>query len=310
MYFDINMLRGEADKQDRLIRILVLSTQGSAPREGGTSMLVTPDGETGTIGGGALEWQAIETARNLATATTIRTIPLGPGLGQCCGGSVTLLFERFDKGSLPTGNLGYARPIAPDAAPDMPLAIADAIADTRRGQPSGAIQQRGWLWEPFAPRHVPFWLYGAGHVGRAVVRCLDGLPFDITWVDTAENRFPKEISANATPLIASNPADATRHAPQDAHHCVMTFSHALDLEICHAVLSRPHAWLGLIGSKTKAARFRKRLKALGHDPARLTCPIGDPTLGKEPAAIAISLASDLLRRQNEALIEDESRIPA
>ena len=88
-----------------------------------------------------------------------------------------------------------------------------------------------------------------------------------------------------------------RHAPPSAEHLVLTYSHALDLEICHRLLSHGFARAGLIGSATKWARFRKRLLALGHSEvsiARITCPIGDPALGKHPQAIAIGVAHDFL----------------
>lgn len=147
-------------------------------------------------------------------------------------------------------------------------------------------------------------------MGRAVVRVFEGLPFEITWIDDAQARFPDDIPPHATPLLATNPADAVAHAPADAIHIVLTYSHALDLEICHRVLLQHHGHLGLIGSATKAARFRTRLAALGHTPAtiaRLDCPIGDRTLGKEPAAIAIGLATELLQLRNNVAQLTESR---
>jgi len=290
-------------------RILILSTKGSAPRAAGCAMLVTPHAQSGTIGGGALEWQATKSARALPTPFKIQTIPLGPDLGQCCGGSVTLLFERFTQEIQP-GENGYARPISAGAKTQTPFEIQAALQNARRGAPPQMLQAEHWLYEPLSRQSTPIWLYGAGHVGRAVVQTLNALPFDITWIDTEPNRFPAEIPQDVTQLVAQNPADVTAYAPQSALHIVMTFSHALDLDICAAVLARPHGCLGLIGSATKAARFRKRLATLGHDPAMLTCPIGDPSLGKEPGSIAIGLASELLRLQNKSLTFGQSRIPA
>jgi xanthine dehydrogenase accessory factor len=98
---------------------------------------------------------------------------------------------------------------------------------------------------------------------------------------------------------AADPALLADHAPSGAEHLVLTYSHALDLELCHRLLSRGFGRLGLIGSATKWARFRSRLAALGHSPAqiaRIDCPIGDPGLGKHPQAIAIGVAGALLRR--------------
>lgn len=282
-------------------RILVLSTKGSVPRAAGTSMLVSDTETFGTIGGGALEYQAIETAKNLQATVKIQKIPLGPELGQCCGGAVELLFERFETTPDLKPDTGYARPIRANAPREVPLAIARAVTAARHGKPVEMLQSEGWLFEPARPTRRPLWLYGAGHVGRAVVESFQPLPFDITWIDTDAARYPSQILHGVTQLVATNPASLVPYAPDTAFHVVMTFSHALDLDITAAILSRRHAWAGLIGSDTKAARFRKRLAALNLPIERLTCPIGDPSLGKEPAAIAIGLASDLLRRHNEAL---------
>ena len=89
------------------------------------------------------------------------------------------------------------------------------------------------------------------------------------------------------------------HAPQNAHHLILTYSHALDLALCNALLGRGFAFAGLIGSATKWARFKNRLSAMGHGPVainRITCPIGDPALGKHPQMIAIGVAAALLKQ--------------
>jgi xanthine dehydrogenase accessory factor len=134
-------------------------------------------------------------------------------------------------------------------------------------------------------------------VGRAIVRVFQGLPFAITWIDTGAPRFP-DHAHDAIALVAANPADAAALAPAGAVHMVMTYSHALDLEICHRVLARgDFARLGVIGSASKSARFRARLRGLGHGDgaiARLECPIGLPGFGKSPTEIAVALAADLI----------------
>lgn len=120
----------------------------------------------------------------------------------------------------------------------------------------------------------------------------------ITWIDTDPARFPNQIPDNTTALPVANPADAVRLAPQEAEHLILTYSHALDLDLCHRLLLHGFHTLGLIGSATKWARFQSRLRALGHNPqsiAKITCPIGDPALGKHPQAIAIGVAAQLLR---------------
>lgn len=277
-----------------VIRIVIADHQGSSPRETGTSMIVSKHTQHGTIGGGALEYQAIATAREMLTNVTSKTFaktPLGPSFGQCCGGAVSLFYERFEDAKI-TGN-SFARAIANSK---MPLTVRAHLRDIRSGAaPNKPTLIDGWFIEPVSQPKQPIWIYGAGHVGRALVTVLDSLPFEITWIDCDRERFPH--NTKATILVAKNPADAVKHAPDNARHIVLTYSHAIDLEICHRVLSRPFVNLGLIGSATKRARFLKRLREAGADPSRLECPIGDPNLGKEPMAIAIGVASALLKTQ-------------
>ncbi len=287
--FDLDGLRAALAAKCAVVRVLVAAHRGSVPREAGTAMLVWADGQSGTIGGGALEFEAAATARAmLAEGRDVarRAVPLGPALGQCCGGHVELVFERF--AAVPEAGESFVRRIEGEA----PCPTFE-----------GALLKDGWLSEPVGRAAMPLWLYGAGHVGRAVVQVFAELPFVITWVDDAAGRFPDPLPDHVAPLLATDPAAAVARAPDDAVHIVLTYSHALDLDICHAVLSRPHAHLGLIGSETKAARFRSRLAALGHDAdtiARLHCPIGNRALGKAPAAIAVGLAAELLQLRNGA----------
>jgi xanthine dehydrogenase accessory factor len=142
-------------------------------------------------------------------------------------------------------------------------------------------------------------IYGAGHVGRALIRVLEGLPFAVTWADIDAGRFPKTAPTQAARRIAADPAALAAEAPPRAIHIVMTHSHPLDLAICHAVLVRgDFRFLGLIGSQTKRTRFLKRLRELGVPQdrlARLICPIGLPGVkGKQPAVIAVAVAAQLL----------------
>jgi xanthine dehydrogenase accessory factor len=292
---------------NRVVRVVIANHQGSTPRETGASMLVWANGQHGTIGGGALEQQAVESARQIQTPTTLK-IPLGPNLGQCCGGAVTLVLEPFTAQNLPSASPHFIRQIA--GKHDKPLSIR-AVQTTARnsGQTAPFIYENGWLSEPIETAPHQLWLYGAGHVGRAIVETLNGLPFDIIWVDTAANRFPTTHTSNATPLIAANLADAARHAPATAHHLVLTYSHTIDLDLCHRILGQPHASLGLIGSATKRARFASRLAALGHSPAAIAsiiCPIGQRALGKEPKAIALGVAIEMLHLANTNTAKQEA----
>ena len=256
-------------------------------------------GQSGTIGGGAMEWQAVQTARArlIESAPLVTRLALGPSLGQCCGGAVTLLTEVYDAASLPEGPL-HARSM--DSSP-MPLAVKLLLAEARaQGRLPVSQLLQGWMIEPLSQPRRHLWLWGAGHVGRAIAAMLAPLPgLQITWIDVATDRFPDPAPEGVILLPAADPAQAVRLAPKDADHLIVTFSHALDLDLCHRMLTHGFASCGLIGSATKWARFRSRLAALGHAPdqiARITCPIGDPALGKHPQAIAIGVAAQVLRR--------------
>ncbi len=340
--FDLAALRTATQTHGTVARIVVASHDGSAPRETGTSMLVWQTGQSGTIGGGALEHQATQAARALLQTggKTLSRIPLGPTLGQCCGGAVTLVTEVYTTLTLPPEAPLIARPVAPPsgttlkvmpiaerlpAAPEpppstppkatakakpslpapvsptlMPLAVKRLLSNARtQGQTPPTQLLQGWLIEPLSRPTRHLWIWGAGHVGRALIATLSPLPdLHVTWIDVAQDRFPDHIPSNVTALPAANPVAAVHLAPPDAHHLILTFSHSLDLDLCHALLTHGFQTCGLIGSATKWARFRNRLKALGHPPqkiAQITCPIGDPGLGKHPQAIAIGVTAAFLR---------------
>lgn len=240
------------------ITVTVAATRGSAPREAGASMRVWHAGQSGTIGGGALEWEAARIARDMLTTGTERmerTIPLGPDLGQCCGGVVTLIFHR-------------------DAAQHSHI------------QP-------------------PLWIWGAGHVGRAIARVIAPLEDrEIILVDVAADRFPDALPQTVSPLVASDPVRVVARAPAKADHLILTYSHDLDLALCDALLRHGFNRAGLIGSSTKRARFCSRLGKMGHASAeisRIACPIGDVALGKHPQAIAVGVSAALVSGADHAL---------
>ncbi len=296
MSFDLEELRALVRMHGRVARVVVAATKGSAPRECGAAMVVWEGGQSGTIGGGALELEAARRAR--CFHDWLDTTALGPGLGQCCGGSVTLLSEVFDDARLSEINgPAFVRRVRGDR--DMPLKLKKMLSDHKSGRDAiVSMLAEGWMIEPISAAQRPLWIYGAGHVGRAVVNVLAPLPgLAITWIDSDQARFPGSVPENVTQLVSRNPADAVNHAPVTAGHLIFTYSHAIDLEICHRLLGHGFRSAGLIGSKTKWARFRKRLKELGHTDeqiARITCPIGRPELGKHPQAIAVGVAADLL----------------
>ena len=303
MSFDLTQLSDTIDRHGPVARVVVAETAGSTPREVGAAMLVWSSGQVGTIGGGELEYRAAQTARDhLLTGghPRLTRLPLGPALGQCCGGAVTLLTECYTRDDIAAlGQDGIvARAVAPADA--TPLAVKRVFEQSRaQGVRPAPLLLQGWMIEPLARPTIPVWIYGAGHVGRALVNVLAPLTnLDITWVDTAPDRFPKTVPTGVSALPTGNPAAAAGLAPEDAHHLVLTYSHSLDLNICHAILTRPFATAGLIGSATKWTRFQKRLTALGHSATlvdKVQCPIGDPGLGKTPQAIAVGVASALLK---------------
>jgi xanthine dehydrogenase accessory factor len=304
--FDLDALGKAVADHGPVARVVIGAVKGSSPREVGASMLVWANGQSGTIGGGALEWQAAARARAMLGAGGARLDheALGPSLGQCCGGAVTLLTEVYDAQNLPDGRDVIARAVDSSA---MPLAVKRLI-DRARGQgvmPAPQLLQ-GWMVEPVARPTRQLWVWGAGHVGRALVEVLAPLPgLAITWVDTAPDRFPETLPDTARALPVPDPGLAVALAPKDAEHLILTYSHALDLDLCHRLLTHGFSACGLIGSATKWARFRSRLAALGHSaPAidRIDCPIGNPSLGKHPQAIAIGVASAFLSRRPDALL--------
>lgn len=332
------------------VRVAILRADGSAPRGAGAWMMVGAADFSGSIGGGALEYAALATARAMlhdaagageGTAPVwqrqTRDMPLGPSLGQCCGGRVQLLFERLTEterhylarsgaqlpgtGPAPEAGAGglVLRPLQSGMPPVLarhrgedadhwPLAVRRAVRDMLSGVRAKApLLLDGWFIEPQGMPRDTLFLYGAGHVGREVVRVLAGLPFDVWWVDVAAGRFPDTLPTYVERLVAADPALAVAHAPPGAWHVVMSFSHALDLAICRAVLARGDSrYLGLIASRSKRARFIRRLRESGLSAAsvaHLHAPIGLPGIqGKEPAVIAVSLAADLLARRSAAAV--------
>ena len=239
----------------------VCSARGSVPRETGTRMLVAADEVLGTIGGGQLELKAIADARALlarggAAGVTEQRIALGPTLGQCCGGALTLVFT--------------------------PLALA---------MPE--------QWAAPAPRFF-LQLYGAGHVGRAIVRLLAGIDCRVQWIDERESEFPADpLPPHIERVCVEHVQAEVARSPSGAGYLVLTHSHDLDLALAQAILQRgDFGYFGLIGSKTKRARFEHRLQARGFDAdliERMVCPIGLPGIdGKEPEVIAVAVAAQLL----------------
>ncbi len=165
------------------------------------------------------------------------------------------------------------------------------------------------LFEYFPACGFNIQLYGAGHVAKALVSILGGMDCRVRWIDGRREEFLQQLPDNIEIVVTDVMALEVEAARANAFHIVMTHSHALDLEICEAVLGRSRvAYLGLIGSRSKSVRFRKRLAKLGfseNEIACLHCPVGIPgTGGKKPMEIAVSVAADLLKRRQTVLKEN------
>lgn len=309
---DLSKLGDAIQAHDRVARIVIAGHKGSTPRETGAAMLVWDDGQDGTIGGGRLEWEATQRARTMLAegpATGVRRQPLGPALGQCCGGSVTLVTElwdaaryrsQFDEGTTEFAGL-YVRRVEGDAP--LPVRLRRRLMTAARQSQEVATQLTdGWLIEQVWIDPLPVYIYGAGHVGHALATVLAPLPrFEVHVVDVREMLFAG-LPDNVRRHHDRPPHEIMAEASADAAHFIMTPDHEYDLELCHRVLGRDFGYAGLIGSATKWARFRKRLQALGHGVTRIDrieCPIGDPALGKHPHAIAVGVVARLLARGNE-----------
>ena len=256
---------------ERAVLVTVGVTKGSVPRESGAWMAVFPgdaDQTIGTIGGGHLEWDAMRQGRDAlsrkpaeAPAVWEQSVVLGPSLGQCCGGALVLRFELVD---------------------------ASHAAELRERLSAG---------------QTPLALFGGGHVGRAIVQALAPLPFDVTWIDSRDEVFPQDVPRHVVVEHSDPVQSAVRDLSAGSCVLIMSFSHAEDLDIVAACLTRLRTqadlgFIGLIGSATKWATFRSRLRQRGFtdaELARITCPIGLPGIdGKQPAVIAASVVAQLL----------------
>lgn len=290
--------------------VSVLAAEGSAPRGAGTRMLVTAGGLHGTIGGGALEFRAVEQARSVlehAPGTwRVQDYPLGPLLGQCCGGRVRLLVEHVDREAL--GWLAGAR----EGRVLLSVLRAGGIERHVSDGPAVPLSARGdkpregsRLAEMIGGFRRPLYLFGAGHVGQAIARHAGGLPVRLAWFDTRPV-FGDVAGVAVVPESAL--IQCVAEAPDEAAMVILTHDHALDYRLTLAALSRPAlAFTGLIGSQTKRARFMARLEREGVSAearGRLTCPIGLPGVtGKEPDVIAVALLAQLLQLPQASAVQ-------
>ncbi len=289
--------------------VTVLAVKGSVPREAGARMIVAPNGSfKGTIGGGTLEWDCLKSAQNIMPQKNdgydLRRFALGPSLGQCCGGSVEVLIEGFGADQAhdierlaQAEEKGVFSTLTSLADGQVQRAITDKVS-TARVAVSGDSQ----YLEVFGDRLSPLYLFGAGHVAKALMLSLAPLPFKVTWFDGRADMFPTHVPANFRCLVEKHPESSLATAPDGTMVLIMTHSHDLDFSLCHAALEQERfSYVGVIGSETKGNRFRSRLKKLGCTDdviSRLRCPIGfEGIMGKDPASIAVSVTAELLMKR-------------
>jgi xanthine dehydrogenase accessory factor len=294
--------------------VSVHDVKGSAPREAGACMVVRPDGAfRGTIGGGQLEFLMLGIARDMLEKGERRARlvdqALGPDLGQCCGGRVKILIETFDR-----RDLEEVEPLV-QAEEEGVFEVECRFVGGRvvRDLSSAVGDDKATQWrESHGEDRTPVLLFGAGHVGRALVLALAPLPFSVRWLDDREDAFPSHVPVNAAAVHMRDPAAEIAAAPAHAVILVMTHDHPLDMAVAAAALSRGFPYVGLIGSASKRARFEKRFRELGLTERQirtLVCPIGLPGIkAKEPAVIAASVAAQLLQvRERRSSVLNFSR---
>jgi len=274
--------------------VTILATEGSAPRGPGARMVVTETGIEGTIGGGRLEYQATEQARAILShapgSWRVQDYPLGPLLGQCCGGRVRLLVERL--GGVPEGIGPYLVELG-ERMERKPFPGEGRGPGPARGPRPQAGDS---FVEPDDAERLPVLMFGAGHVGRAIARKAEGLPLHLAWFDSRPEAAETQgvVLADEEEMVA-----CAGSADPEAAVVILTHDHALDYRLTAAALASPARYVGLIGSQTKRARFLSRLDKDGIDHTGLTCPIGAPgVIGKEPGVIAIAALAQLLTLGN------------
>jgi len=339
----VSALATEAHAGRAAVLVSIVATKGSVPRAAGTRMVVGAERIHGTIGGGHLEHKAIAIARGLLAdpgAPALHRFPLGASLGQCCGGVAQLLFEPLQRSAawveiiagMRTAGVECAlvTPVRGDAIAGRRVVTATTATGTLGSTPlddEATVLARALLAENGEPRLVTLGagtglevfidglrrpdffvvLFGAGHVGRAVVHALAGIDCRIRWIDSRDDAFPATVPANVDCVMTDTPEAEVATAPEGAYFLVMTHSHPQDEALAEHILARgDFAYFGLIGSASKRRQFEKRLEARGTPRSRLasmTCPIGIAGIaGKEPAVIAIAVAAELLQVRSRARV--------
>ncbi|MCH8277427.1 MAG: xanthine dehydrogenase accessory protein XdhC [Proteobacteria bacterium] len=320
------------------VLVTVAGIRGSAPREIGAKMIVTATTSIGTIGGGQLEYQSTRVAVGMLNdeRTTLRSFPLGSSMGQCCGGVVEILFEPIVDG-MPA----WLRDLAALHGQREPAIIATRISTTAPAKlivTASAVFGAGEVdselvskarklladkpvtcrdvqefYEPVVVPDLNIAVFGAGHVGTAVVSALSKLDSNIRWIDSRRDVF-RQVPANVSAVETADPALEVAAMPAQSFYLVMTHSHAIDFDVCDRILRRGDAaYCGLIGSLSKRRRFEKRYRQQGMAQSMidsLICPIGvDGISGKKPAEIAVATAAEILKIRDRAAAHVVADLP-
>ncbi|MTI17539.1 xanthine dehydrogenase accessory protein XdhC [Rhodobacteraceae bacterium RKSG542] len=293
-------------QDEACVLVTLVGIKGSSPREAGARMVVRTENRfSGTIGGGRLEYDLIELSGHLlkepTAGFTLRTFALGPDLGQCCGGSVQVGIEVLVKEQLEmVSHLAAKEQEGPFETIAELVDGKGVMRDVVESTLDSKISLCGnVLREEFGEHRHRLFLFGAGHVGKALVLALAPLPFTVFWIDSRKSQFPQYTPSNVKCIHLKEPEKATCELRPRDFVVIMTHDHGLDQRITDAALRRPEmAYVGLIGSKTKRNRIRKRLLQSGVTNGQLenlVCPIGvAPIESKVPAHIAVSVAAELL----------------
>jgi len=313
------------------VLVTIMQTAGSAPRDAGTQMLICGDKQWGSIGGGSLEYVVAEQARRLLESQEffrVQSYPLGPLLAQCCGGRVRVLLERLDGSQISLlRDICVAHPIRLTlqttcmqgslhreligAGQTHAVCLEDACGqslDIHAPLDDGFVLRQPL---PFPDPHL--FIFGAGHVGKAVAGIAATLPLTTGWYDSRADVTGGNFKG-LTPEH-NDGLGAAESAPPNGLYLIVTHSHALDYALVRVILKRnDFLYCGLIGSKTKRARFETRLQADGIAPeiiARLTCPVGLIGLkSKRPEIIAVAVAAEILLKIENAMQVPEISLSA
>ncbi len=294
-------------QQETCALISVVEVKGSTPREVGAQILLSATGGFyGTIGGGNMENKSILLAQQLLAKggqkLHIESHILGPDFGQCCGGAVKIMIEIFDQTDFDNAK-AFAR-FEADGAFNLQISTdGNCISRLKASQniEHFGLQDDGGIILQYGLKNAVIYLFGAGHVGKALMLQLAVLPFDVVWVDSRKGEFPRAVPANFTLIHQEKPQDALASAPDGAQIFILTHDHDIDFNIVYAALNmRRFSYIGVIGSKTKGARFVSKLRKLDFTERQINemhCPIGIGIIGsKKPAAIAVSVAAEILSR--------------